>query len=291
MSRVSYVMMNPDGREAMTKAVREAINGLIGKVCAEGGVSRDDILDCVFVGNPIMHHLFLGIDPTELGSAPFALAVSGALHFWAHEIGIDGQPRRAALHAALHRRPCRRRRRRRDAVRRPAPPGRDDAAGRCRHQCRDRARQSRPRRRRLLADRPGLRRRRDLRRPARRARRHRARAHRSRSRSSRNTASSASTNGRTSRASHDGVQRRPASPAFAARRSSRWSPRCISPASSPRTASSTARSPRARRASSRTAAPSPTCCDDGEPAHHRHRRTTCAPSSSPRRRSMPASSC
>ncbi|MCG5477391.1 MAG: DUF4445 domain-containing protein, partial [Sinorhizobium fredii] len=89
MSRVSYVMMNPDGREAMTKAVREAVNGLIGKVCAEGGIDRHDILDMVVVGNPIMHHLFLGIDPTELGQAPFALAVSGALQFWAHEIDIE----------------------------------------------------------------------------------------------------------------------------------------------------------------------------------------------------------
>ncbi|MBD9647419.1 DUF4445 domain-containing protein [Ensifer sp. ENS09] len=89
MSRVSYVMMNPDGREAMTKAVREAVNGLIGKVCTEGEVDRHDILDMVFVANPIMHHLFLGIDPTELGQAPFALAVSGALQYWAHEIDID----------------------------------------------------------------------------------------------------------------------------------------------------------------------------------------------------------
>ncbi len=89
MSRVSYVMMNPDGREAMTKAVREAVNGLIGKVCAEGEVDRHDVLDMVFVANPIMHHLFLGIDPTELGQAPFALAVSGALQYWAHEIDID----------------------------------------------------------------------------------------------------------------------------------------------------------------------------------------------------------
>ena len=67
----------------MTKAVRQAINELIGKVCAEGGIDRTDILDAVFVGNPIMHHLFLGIDPTELGQAPFALAVSGAVHTWA----------------------------------------------------------------------------------------------------------------------------------------------------------------------------------------------------------------
>jgi uncharacterized 2Fe-2S/4Fe-4S cluster protein (DUF4445 family) len=89
MSRVSYVMMNPDGREAMTKAVREAVNGLIGKVCEEGGVDRHDILDSVVVANPIMHHLFVGIDPTELGQAPFALAVSGALQYWASDIDID----------------------------------------------------------------------------------------------------------------------------------------------------------------------------------------------------------
>ncbi len=88
MSRVSYVMMNPEGREAMTKAVREAIGVLIGKVCGEAGIAADDILDCVFVGNPIMHHLFLGIDPTELGGAPFALAVSNALNFRARDIGL-----------------------------------------------------------------------------------------------------------------------------------------------------------------------------------------------------------
>ncbi len=88
MSRVSYVMMNPEGREAMTRAVRVAINGLIEQVCQDAQVEPQDILDSVFVGNPIMHHLFLGIDPTELGGAPFALAVSGAVHTWATEIGL-----------------------------------------------------------------------------------------------------------------------------------------------------------------------------------------------------------
>lgn len=83
MSRVSYVMMNPGGHHDMTKAVREALNGLIENVSTDAGIDTEDILDLVFVGNPIMHHLFLGIDPTELGGAPFALAVSGAVHSWA----------------------------------------------------------------------------------------------------------------------------------------------------------------------------------------------------------------
>jgi uncharacterized 2Fe-2S/4Fe-4S cluster protein (DUF4445 family) len=88
MSRVSYLMMNPDGLPALTKAVRGAIEGLIDKVITDAGATRDDILDAVFVGNPIMHHLFLGIDPRELGGAPFALAVSGALTFPARNIGL-----------------------------------------------------------------------------------------------------------------------------------------------------------------------------------------------------------
>ncbi|MGQ7792862.1 ASKHA domain-containing protein [Faunimonas sp. B44] len=92
MSRVSYVMMNPDGREALTKTVREAIAVLIAKVAAEADIEADDIVEAVFVGNPIMHHLFLGIDPTELGGAPFALAISGALDFPATELGLPVNP-------------------------------------------------------------------------------------------------------------------------------------------------------------------------------------------------------
>ena len=92
MSRVSYVMMNPGGEERMTQAVRDTLNRMIGEVCEQAGVERSEILESVFVGNPIMHHLFLGIDPTELGGAPFALAVSGSLTFAARDIGIAIAP-------------------------------------------------------------------------------------------------------------------------------------------------------------------------------------------------------
>ena len=73
MSRVSYVMMNPGGDAELTKTVREAMNALIGEAAAEAEVARDDIFEVTLVGNPIMHHLVLGLDPTELGGAPFAL--------------------------------------------------------------------------------------------------------------------------------------------------------------------------------------------------------------------------
>ncbi|MDD9991896.1 MAG: ASKHA domain-containing protein [Rhodospirillales bacterium] len=92
MSRVSYVMMNPGGEAELTEAVRGAVNALIGEVADQAGVARSDILNAAFVGNPIMHHLLLGIDPTELGGAPFALAASGGLTLPARDIDLDVNP-------------------------------------------------------------------------------------------------------------------------------------------------------------------------------------------------------
>ena len=92
MSRVSYVMMNPGGEVELTRVVRESINYLAGQVTEEAGISREDIIDLVFVGNPIMHHLMLGIDPTELGGAPFALAIDTAVNLRAEELGLSLHP-------------------------------------------------------------------------------------------------------------------------------------------------------------------------------------------------------
>ena len=92
MSRVSYVMMNPGGELLLTEAVRGGINDLIGEVTAKAEVDPDDILNAVFVGNPIMHHLLLGIDPTELGGAPFALTTNSGMIVWASEVGMISNP-------------------------------------------------------------------------------------------------------------------------------------------------------------------------------------------------------
>jgi uncharacterized 2Fe-2S/4Fe-4S cluster protein (DUF4445 family) len=86
MSRVSYAMMNPGGEVEMTVAVRAALNDLAVDVAAQANISPKDILEATFVGNPIMHHLLLGINPVELGGAPFALATDRAITLWAMEI-------------------------------------------------------------------------------------------------------------------------------------------------------------------------------------------------------------
>jgi uncharacterized 2Fe-2S/4Fe-4S cluster protein (DUF4445 family) len=89
MSRVSYSMMNPGGDEEMTAAVRAALNQLAAEVSQQAGITPAEILEATFVGNPIMHHLLLGISPVELGGAPFALATDQSITLWAVEIDFQ----------------------------------------------------------------------------------------------------------------------------------------------------------------------------------------------------------
>ncbi|MCV2871079.1 ASKHA domain-containing protein [Defluviimonas sp. WL0050] len=93
MSRVSYAMMNPGGDKEMTDAVRTAINGLAQSIATEAEIDPGQIVETVFVCNPVMHHLLLGIDPVELGQAPFALATSESISLAARDLDLT------AIHA------------------------------------------------------------------------------------------------------------------------------------------------------------------------------------------------
>ncbi|MGB3146403.1 MAG: ASKHA domain-containing protein, partial [Paracoccaceae bacterium] len=88
MSRVSYAMMNPGGDREMTQAVRQALNGLAQSISTEANLDPSHIVEVVFVCNPVMHHLLLGIDPVELGQAPFALATSESLSLPARALDL-----------------------------------------------------------------------------------------------------------------------------------------------------------------------------------------------------------
>jgi uncharacterized 2Fe-2S/4Fe-4S cluster protein (DUF4445 family) len=101
MSRVSYAMTEPQGTERMHRSILRTLNELAASAAEAAGVELDDILDVVIVGNPVMHHLLLGIDPVELGGAPFTLAISDALDLRASDAGLHLNPA-----ARLHVLPC-----------------------------------------------------------------------------------------------------------------------------------------------------------------------------------------
>ncbi len=89
MSRVSYAMHNAGGAAQMTTAVRSAINGLLMSVIDEAGIDVGHVLELTLVGNPVMHHLLLGLDPAPLGQSPFALATDQAIEVAASALDLQ----------------------------------------------------------------------------------------------------------------------------------------------------------------------------------------------------------
>jgi uncharacterized 2Fe-2S/4Fe-4S cluster protein (DUF4445 family) len=92
MSRVSYIMMHPGSEAELTAAVRGAINALAAEAARAARIEPHDILEATFVGNPVMHHLLLGINPVELGGAPFALASDRGTTLRAAELDLGLHP-------------------------------------------------------------------------------------------------------------------------------------------------------------------------------------------------------
>ena len=205
MSRVSYAMMHPEGAGEMTAAVRKALDGLIATLAMRAGIKRVEILELAIVGNPIMHHLLLGIDPTPLGGAPFALATDRAVRTTAAALGLRAHPG-----ARVYVLPCIAGHVGADTAgrhpRRGAARGRaDDARRRRRHERRDRARRQAPAARRVEPDRAGLRGRPDLAAASAPRRAPSSASGSTATRSSRASGSSASMPGRTSRTSRRAI--------------------------------------------------------------------------------------
>ena len=91
MSRITYAMSNPDGLAIMQAAIRECINGIICRLT--GGIGGGhSIVDMTVVFNTVMHHIFLGIDPANIGVAPFIPALERPMDVKARELGIDINP-------------------------------------------------------------------------------------------------------------------------------------------------------------------------------------------------------
>ena len=93
MSRVSYVMMNKGGDKKLTTAVRTKITEMLHEACEYLEIEWGKLLEVVLVGNPIMHHIFFGISPVELGQAPFTLSIRSWLDVDAKDLGFNLYPK------------------------------------------------------------------------------------------------------------------------------------------------------------------------------------------------------
>lgn len=88
VSRITYASRSPEHLKKLQSLVVETINTQIAAVCDQSKTSPEQIYELVFVGNSVMHHLFLGIMPKYIGVAPFIPAVRHQVSYQAKDLGL-----------------------------------------------------------------------------------------------------------------------------------------------------------------------------------------------------------
>jgi uncharacterized 2Fe-2S/4Fe-4S cluster protein (DUF4445 family) len=89
ISRIQVANERPDGRLILQSRLVASLNEMVGSLCQEVGIARQQILEAVLVGNTAMHHLLTGLSVQQLGVAPYVPAVSEAMDFPASAIGLQ----------------------------------------------------------------------------------------------------------------------------------------------------------------------------------------------------------
>ncbi len=92
ISRITFAAEDPRNVARLRTRIVAFINELIGRACAEAALQASHIYKIVVVGNTCMHHLFLGIDPTSMGFAPYTPIMRQDYSCQAREAGIRVNP-------------------------------------------------------------------------------------------------------------------------------------------------------------------------------------------------------
>lgn len=95
ISRANYTLEN--GLTDPMRSVRSAVDALIGKMCADTHIARENIYAISIAGNTCMHHIFYGLELHSLVRAPYAPAMRKAMVLPAAQFEINVHPKAQLL--------------------------------------------------------------------------------------------------------------------------------------------------------------------------------------------------
>jgi len=89
ITRITYIKDNKDGLNQLNTAVINALNIIINKTCNKARIKPSNIYEISIVGNSVMHHILLGINPTYIGLSPYVPAIQRSLNLKARNLGLS----------------------------------------------------------------------------------------------------------------------------------------------------------------------------------------------------------
>jgi uncharacterized 2Fe-2S/4Fe-4S cluster protein (DUF4445 family) len=92
MSRIAYALYDEKKLQTLRARLLGALNDFIKEAASKAGIAMRHIHKFVVVGNTCMHHIFLGIDPTWVGLAPYAPVIRAPIVATGREMLLKGVP-------------------------------------------------------------------------------------------------------------------------------------------------------------------------------------------------------
>jgi uncharacterized 2Fe-2S/4Fe-4S cluster protein (DUF4445 family) len=92
VSRIAYANHGEEQRRTLQTRLVDTLNGMLADLRQAAGVTQEQVVDAVVVGNTAMHHIFAGLSVRQLGQAPYVAAVTEPLDFPASQVGLALAP-------------------------------------------------------------------------------------------------------------------------------------------------------------------------------------------------------
>lgn len=93
ISRLAFAGESRENAIALRTAVRETINHLLGELCRQLNIDKNELYKMTVVGNTTMQHLFAGFAVSHLAVSPFVSVCNRLLEFKAEDLEIEINPR------------------------------------------------------------------------------------------------------------------------------------------------------------------------------------------------------
>lgn len=89
ITRITLIKNDKKNLDVLNSTIISDMNEILSKVCINASVDSSQIYEASIVGNSVMHHILLGIDPINIGLSPFIPVIQKGLNVKAEKLNIN----------------------------------------------------------------------------------------------------------------------------------------------------------------------------------------------------------
>ena len=89
ITRISLIKNDKKNLSVLNSIIISDMNDILSRACSSANIDPSRIYEASIVGNSVMHHIFLGIDPINIGLSPFVPVVQKGLNVKAKELRLN----------------------------------------------------------------------------------------------------------------------------------------------------------------------------------------------------------